>query len=101
MKYVIISVTNQNDTLEADVSASDSGLRPGKPSFHLMLGSALNGDIVLTPAEALRRVGFAVADQLTDEEEGIRQEAEGARSLLLGPDEDAQIVLRFDVGVTK
>ena len=37
MKFVIVQITNENDTLEADISASDSGLRPSKPSYHLML----------------------------------------------------------------
>src|SRR5438874_470408 len=98
MKFVIIDITNENETLEANVSASDSGLRPGKPSYHLMLGPAPNSDIVLTPAEVLRRIGWAVADQLKDEEEAIRREAEGARSLILGLDDDGQAVIRFDIG---
>ncbi len=101
MKFVIVQITNENETLEADISASDSGLRPSKPSYHLMLGPAPNRDIVLTPAETLRRIGFAVADQLKDEEEMIRREAEGARSLMLGLEEGGQMVLRFDIGVSK
>jgi hypothetical protein len=101
MKFVIVQITNENDTLEADISASDSGLKPSNPSYHLMLGPALGRDIVLTPAEALRRVGFSVADQLKDEEEMIRREAEGARALMLSLDEDGQLVLRFDIGVSK
>jgi len=101
MKFVIIEITNENELLEANVSASDSGLRPGKPTYHLVLGPAPNRDIVLTPAEALRRIGWAVADQLGDEEEMIRREAEGARSLILGLHEAGQIVLRFDIGITK
>jgi len=48
MKFVV-EITNEKDSLEADVSASDSGLKPSKPSFHLMLGPAPRGDIVLTP----------------------------------------------------
>ena len=101
MKFVIVQITNENDILEADISASDSGLQPSKPSYHLMLGPTLNREIVLTPAEALRRLGFAVADQLKDEEEIIRQEAEGARSLMFALDDDGQVVLRFDIGVSK
>jgi hypothetical protein len=101
MKFVIVQITNENDILEADISASDSGLHPSKPSYHLMLGAVPRGDIVLTTQEALRRIGFAIADQLKDEEETIRQEAHGARALLLGLDEGGQVVLRFDIGVTK
>lgn len=101
MRFVLVEITNQNDLLEADISASDSGLRPSKPSFHLMLGPAPNKDISLTPAEGLRRLGWAVADQLKDDEDMIRREAEGARSLILELDEDGQIVLRFDIGITK
>jgi len=101
MKFVIVEITNEKDSLEADVSASDSGLKPSKPSFHLMLGPAPRGDIVLTPREVLRRIGWAVADQLKDGEETIRQEGEGVRSLLLGLDEDGQVVLRLDIGVKK
>ncbi len=101
MKFIIVQITNENDTLEADISASDSGLGPSKPSYHLMLGPAPNGDIVLTPAELLRRIGFAVADQLKDTEEMIRREAEGARSLMLALDEGGQMVMRFDIGVSK
>jgi hypothetical protein len=101
MKFIIIEISNENEILEADISASDSGLKPSKPSFHLMLGPAPRSDIVLTPHEALRRIGFAVANQLKDEEELIRREAEGARSLLMGLDEDGQVVLRFDIGVSK
>lgn len=101
MKFVIVEITNQNDTLEADISASDEGLHPTKPSYHLMLGPALGRDIVLTPAEVLRRIGFAVADQLKDTEQMIRREAEGARSLMFALEEDGQMVLRFDLGVSK
>jgi hypothetical protein len=101
MKFVIVQITNENETLEADISASDSGLKPSKPSYHLMLGPALGREIVMTPAEALRRIGFAVADQLKDAEEMIRREAEGARSLMLALEEDGQVVLRFDIGVSK
>ncbi len=101
MQFVIIEITNENESLEANVSASDSGLRPSRPTYHLMLGPAPNRDIVLTPAEVLRRIGFAVADQLKDDEEMMRREAEGARSLILNLDEGAQIVLRFDIGVSK
>src|SRR3954469_18387270 len=101
MKFVIVPMTHENDTLEADISASGSGLEPSKPSYHLMLGPAPRSDIVLTPAEALRRIGFAVADQLKDEEEMIRREAEGVRSLILSLDDGAQMVLRFDIGVSK
>jgi hypothetical protein len=28
MKYVIVQITNENEILEADVSASNDGLRP-------------------------------------------------------------------------
>ena len=101
MKFVIISITNENETLEANVSASEEGLRPSKPNYHLMLGPAPRGDIVLTPHETLRRIGWAVADQLKDDERTIRQEAEGARALLLGLDDDGLVVLRFDIGVNK
>jgi hypothetical protein len=101
MNFIIIQITNENEILEADISASDSGLKPSKPSFHLMLGPAPRGDIVLTPHEVLRRIGFAVADQLKDSEEMIYREAEGARSLLLGLDDGGQVVLRFDIGVSK
>jgi hypothetical protein len=101
MKFIIIQITNENEILEADISASDSGLKPSKPRFHLMLGPAPRSDIVLTPHEALRRIGFAVADQLKDAEEMIRQEAEGARLLLMGLDDDGQVVLKFDIGVSK
>jgi hypothetical protein len=101
MQFVIVQVTNENDTLEADISASDSGLLPSKPSYHLMLGPALSHEIVLTAAEVLRRIGFAVADQLKDEEEMIRSEAEGARSLMLALEDGGQMVLRFDIGVSK
>ena len=101
MKFIIVQITNENDALEADISASDSGLKPSNPSFHLMLGPAPNGDIALTPEELLRRLGFAVADQLKDIEEMIRREAEGARSLMLALDEGGQMVLRFDIGVSK
>lgn len=101
MKFVIVEITNENETLEANVSASESGLRPGSPSFHLMLGPAPRGDILLTPQEVLRRLGWAVADQLKDGDEEIRKEAEGARSLMLGLEEDGQIVLRLDIGVKK
>ena len=101
MKYVIVQITNENEILEADVSASEVGLHPSEPSCHLMLGPALDRDIVLTPAEALRRVGFAVADQLKDTEEMIRREAEGARSLLMQLDSDGEVVLRFDIAVPK
>src|SRR3954469_19299178 len=100
MKFVIVPMTHENDTLEADISASGSGLEPSTPSYHLMLGPALERDIVLTPAEALRRIGFAIADQLKDTEVTIRREAEGARSLLLALDEGGQMVLRFDIGVS-
>jgi hypothetical protein len=55
MKFIIIQITNENEILEADISASDSGLKPSKPCFHLMLGPAPRSDIVLTPHEALRR----------------------------------------------
>ena len=54
-----------------------------------MLGPAPNRDIVRTPAEVLRRIGFAIADQLKAEEETIRREAEGARSLMMGMDHAA------------
>ena len=101
MKYVIIQITNENEILEAEVSASDSGLKPSKPNFHLMLGPAPRSDIVLTPLEALRRIGFAVADQLKDTEPIIRQEAEGVRTLLLELEESGHVVLRFDIGVPK
>lgn len=101
MQFVIVQVTNENDTLEADISASDSGLQPSKPSYHLMLGPALSREITLTPAEVLRRIGFAVADQLKDEEEMICREAEGARSLMLALEDGGQMVLRFDIGVSK
>jgi hypothetical protein len=101
ISFVIVEVTNENETLEANVSASDNGLRPSKPSFHLMLGPAPNRDIVLTPAEVLRRIGFAIADQLKDEEEMIRREAEGARSLMMGLEDGGHVVLRFDIGVSK
>ena len=83
MKFIIVQITNENDALETDISASDSGLQPSKPSFHLMLGPAPNGDIVLTPSELLQRIGFAVADQLKDTDGIIRREAEGAQSLML------------------
>jgi hypothetical protein len=53
MKFIAIQIANENDRLETDISSSDEGLRPSKPSYHLMLGPALNGDIVLTPAEML------------------------------------------------
>ena len=66
-----------------------------------MLGSAPNGDIALTPAQLLQRIGFAVADQLKDVEEMLRLEAEGARSLMLALDEGGQMVLRFDIGISK
>jgi hypothetical protein len=56
---------------------------------------------VLTPAETLRRIGFAVADQLKDTEPMIRREAQGARSLMLGLEEGGQLVVRFDIGVSK
>ena len=69
MKFIIVEITNENDTLEANVSASDSGLQPSEPSYHLMLGNAPNGDIALTPAQLLQRIGFAVADQVKDAEE--------------------------------
>ena len=49
VNFLIIQITNQNEILEADISASDSGLRPSKPSYHLMLGPAPRGDIVLSP----------------------------------------------------
>jgi hypothetical protein len=101
MNYVIVSITNENDILEADLSVSDDGLHPSEPSYHLMLGPALDRDIVLTPVEALRRIGFAVADQLKDTEPMIRREAEGARSLLMGLDDGGQVVLRFDIAVPK
>jgi hypothetical protein len=101
MRFIIVEITNENDTLEADISASDSGLQPSKPSFHLMLGTAPHGDIVLTPEELLRRIGFAVADQLKDTEAMIRREAEGARSLMLALEEGGQMVLRFDIGISK
>ena len=100
MKFVIVQITNQNDMLEADVSASESGLQPSEPSYHLMLGPAPRRDIVLTPAEVLRRIGFAVTDQLKDAEELIRREAEGARSLILSLEDGGEVVLRFDVGVS-
>ena len=101
MKYVIIQITNENEILEADVSASDSGLTPSKPSFHLMLGPAPQSDIVLTPLEALRRVGWAIADQLKIDDEMIRKEAEGARSLIMGLDEDGDVVVKFDIALPK
>jgi hypothetical protein len=101
MNYVIIAVTNENEILEADVAASSDGLRPSKPSYHLILGPSPNSDVVRTPAEVLRRIGFAVADQLKDGEEMIRREAEGARSLILGLPESGQVILRFDLGVSK
>ena len=101
MQFIIVQITNEGDMLEADISASESGLQPSKPSFHLLLGPALGRDIVLTPAEGLRRIGFAVADQLKDPDELIRREAEGARSLILALPEDGQMVLRFDIGVSK
>lgn len=66
-----------------------------------MLGPAPRGDILLTPREILRRLGWAVADQLKDAEEMIRTEAHGARALLLGLAEDGQVVLRLGIGVTK
>jgi hypothetical protein len=97
----MIQITNENETLEAEVTASDSGLKPSKPSFHLMLGPSPRSDIVLTPHEVLRRIGFAVADQLKDAEEMIRKEAEGARSLIIGLDEDGEVVVRFDIAVRK
>jgi hypothetical protein len=101
MKFVIIQITNENDTIEADISASDSGLKPSKPSFHLMLGPSPRSDIVLTPKEALRRTGWAIADQLKIGDDFIRREAEGARSLLMRLDDDGEAVLRFDIGVPK
>ena len=101
MKYIIIQITNENEILEADVSASDSGLKPSKPSFHLMLGPAPRSDIVLTPHEALRRVGWAIADQLKIDDEMIRKEAEGARSLIMGLDEDGDVVVKFDIALPK
>jgi len=101
VKYVIIQITNENEILEADVSASDSGLKPSKPSFHLMLGPAPRSDIVLTPHEALRRVGWAIADQLKIDDEMIRKEAEGARSLIMGLDEDGDVVVKFDIALPK
>src|SRR3954453_13345798 len=57
-------------------------------TYHLMLGPAPNKEIVLAPAEVLRRIGWAIADQLKDDEETIRSEAEGPRSLILGLDDD-------------
>ena len=101
MKFIIVQITNENDALETDISASDSGLQPSKPSYHLMLGPAPNGDIVLTPSELLQRIGFAVADQLKDTDGIIRREAEGAQSLMLALAEGGQMVLRFDIGVSK
>lgn len=32
MKFVIVEITNENDALEANVSASESRLRPGRRS---------------------------------------------------------------------
>ncbi len=101
MNYVIVSITNENDILEADLSASDDGLHASDPSYHLLLGPTLDRDIVLTPAEALKRIGFAVADQLKDTEQMIRREAEGARSLLMGLNDGGRVVLRFDIAVPK
>ena len=101
MKFIIVEITNENDTLEADISASDAGLQPSEPSYHLMLGPSPNGDIVLTPAELLRRIGFAVANQLKDTEQIIRREAEGAQALMLALEEGGQMVMRFDIGVSK
>lgn len=101
VQFVIVQVTNENDLLEADVSASDSGLQATTPCYHLMLGPAPRGDIALTPQEVLRRLGWAIADQLKDAEEMIRKEAQGARALLLGLAEHGQVVLRLDIGVTK
>src|ERR1700722_11023019 len=101
MAFIIIQITNQNEILEADISASDSGLSPSKPSYHLMLGPSPRGDIVLTPHEVLRRIGFAIADQLKDTEEMICREAEGARSLMVGLDDGGQVFLRSDIGVSK
>ena len=34
-------------------------------------------------------------------DEIIRKEAQGARTLIMGLDEDGQLVLRFDIGVSK
>ena len=90
-----------NEILEAEVSASDSGLKPSKSNFHLMLGPAPQSDIVLTPLEALRRVGWAIADQLKIDDEMIRKEAEGARSLIMGLDEDGDVVVKFDIALPK
>jgi hypothetical protein len=97
MKFIIVEITNENDTLEANISASDSGLQLSKPSYHLILGPAPHGDIVLTPQELLRRIGFAVADQLKDSEEMIRRDAEGARSLMLALEEVGADALAMDV----
>ena len=58
-------------------------------------------DDAIASFRTYKKLAEKALDQLKDEEETIRREAEGARSLILGLDDDGQIVLRFDVGVSK
>jgi pyrroloquinoline quinone biosynthesis protein B len=59
-------------------------------------------DLNKSLTERLERADVVLFDAtLFDDDEMIRREAEGARSLMLGLEEDAQIVLRFDIGVSK
>jgi hypothetical protein len=100
MKYVIVELTNANGILEASVSPSPDGLVPESPFFHLMLGDV--PDIAnMTPTLAAKRVGAAIVDQLSCNEPVIREEAEGARGLLLDLSDPSEIIMRYDVGIDR